>query len=75
MNRIDPILAEVEEMFGRIDEDGDRVIGFEEFSNFMRAMDQTRTEPSLRVNFDTIDTDRDGRVSFDEFRAWCGGWR
>lgn len=75
MKRVDPVLAEVEEMFERIDEDGDRVIGFEEFSNLMRAMDHTRTASSLRVNFDAIDTNRDGRVSFDEFRAWCGGWR
>jgi hypothetical protein len=75
MKRIDPLLAEVEEMFGRIDADGDRIIGFEEFSAFMRKMDHTRTEPSLRVNFDAIDTNRDGTVSFDEFRAWCGGWR
>jgi Ca2+-binding EF-hand superfamily protein len=75
MNRIDPILAEVEEMFERIDTDGDRVIGFEEFSKLMRTLDHTRAAPSLRDNFDAIDTNRDGRVSFDEFRAWCGGWR
>ena len=70
-----PVLDEIEEMFERLDEDGDRSIGFDEFSNLMRGMDHTAPASALRARFDAIDTNHDGRVSFDEFRAWCGGWR
>jgi Ca2+-binding EF-hand superfamily protein len=61
---------EIEEMFARIDKDGDRNISFEEFASLMREMDRARPESALRVSFDTIDSDHDGSVSFDEFRAW-----
>jgi Ca2+-binding EF-hand superfamily protein len=61
---------ELEEMFDRVDENGDRSISFEEFSSLMRDMDHTKTNNQLRANFDAIDTDHDGRVSFDEFCHW-----
>jgi Ca2+-binding EF-hand superfamily protein len=75
MQATDHVLDEIEEMFERIDEDGDRSIGFDEFATLMRGMDHTRPAAALRARFDAIDTNHDGRVSFDEFRAWCGGWR
>ena len=62
--------AEIEEMFERIDENGDRNIDFKEFTTLMREMDHSKTDPALRAGFDAIDTDRNGRVSFEEFRAW-----
>ena len=62
---------EIEEMFERIDDDGDRYISFEEFSRLMLEIDHARPESALRVSFDTIDANHDGRVNFDEFRAWC----
>jgi hypothetical protein len=61
---------EIEEMFARIDEDGDRSISFAEYARLMREMDRASPDAALRGGFDAIDTDRDGRVSFDEFRAW-----
>ncbi len=64
------IQDEIEEMFDRVDEDGDRSISFEEFSSLMLEMDHARSESALRVSFDAIDANRDGRLSFDEFRAW-----
>lgn len=67
------VLDEIQEMFDRIDENGDRCINFEEYARLMLAMDHTRSESALRASFDAIDTDRDGRVSFDEFRAWISG--
>jgi len=75
MKGTDPVLDEVEEMFERIDLDGDQSIGFEEFAKIMREIDHTRSASALRARFDAIDANRDGRVSFEEFRAWCGGWR
>jgi len=71
----DPVLDEVEETFELLDANGDRGIDFEEFARLMREIDHTRSPTALRARFDAIDTNRDGRVNFDEFRAWCGGWR
>jgi Ca2+-binding EF-hand superfamily protein len=61
---------EIAQMFERLDENGDRSIGYGEFSGFMLNMDRTRTEQSLRASFDAIDTDRNGRLSLEEFTAW-----
>jgi Ca2+-binding EF-hand superfamily protein len=61
---------EIEQMFDRIDTNGDRSIGFDEFAGLMREMDHTRSAAELRKSYDAIDSDRDGRVSFDEFCAW-----
>jgi Ca2+-binding EF-hand superfamily protein len=71
MQYADPVLDEIEETFARIDRNGDRNIEFDEFAGLMLRMDHTRTEAALRQQFDVIDTDRDGRVSFEDFRAWC----
>ena len=61
---------EIEEMFARVDEDGDRSISFEEYASLMLEMNRDSPRSALRVGFDAIDLDRDGRVSFEEFRAW-----
>ena len=61
---------ELEEMFERIDEDGDRSISFQEFNRLMLELDHTRRERSVRAEFDRIDKDRNGRVSFEEFSDW-----
>jgi hypothetical protein len=61
---------EVEEMFDRIDENGDRSISFAEYARLMREMNHDKHDAELRAGFDVIDTDRDGRVSFEEFQAW-----
>ena len=60
-----------EEMFERIDKNGDGRISFDEFSSLMLELDHTRPEAALRVQFEKIDTDHDGWVSCDELRAWC----
>ena len=61
---------EVEEMFDRIDSDGDRCISFEEFAGLMLDLDHAKLDQELRASFDFIDKDHDGRVSFDEFYQW-----
>ena len=71
MQYADPELDEIEASFERLDENGSRSIEFEEFVGFMREIDHTRPDGALRVQFDAIDSDRDGRVSLEEFRAWC----
>jgi Ca2+-binding EF-hand superfamily protein len=61
---------EIDEMFDRIDDDGDRYISFDEFARLLIGMDHSKSPASVRPTFESIDTDRDGRVSFDEFRTW-----
>lgn len=61
---------EIEEMFARVDKDGDRSISFDEYASLLLEMNRASPRSALRAGFDTIDLDRDGRVSFDEFRAW-----
>jgi Ca2+-binding EF-hand superfamily protein len=62
--------TEIVEMLERIDTNGDRNIDFREFSAMMRNIDHAVTEAALHAGFDKIDTDRNGKVSFDEFSAW-----
>ena len=70
MQIADAVQDEIDEMFDRIDEDGDRFISFDEFARLLIAMDHRKSPDSVRPTFDSIDGDRDGRVSFDEFRTW-----
>jgi Ca2+-binding EF-hand superfamily protein len=62
---------EIEETFARLDKDGDRSIDIEEFMALMLELDRYTSPTEMRARFDAIDQDRDGRVTFDEFRAWC----
>jgi Ca2+-binding EF-hand superfamily protein len=56
--------------FSSLDKNADRIIEIEEFAVLMLEMNQKCTAAELRACFDTIDSDRDGRVTLEEFRAW-----
>lgn len=71
MQTADPVLDEIEATFDRFDENGDRSIESEEFAALMLEMDRHTSPSEMRACFDAIDLDHDGRVTFDEFRAWC----
>ena len=62
---------EIEEAFARIDKNGDRSIDIEEFAALMLELDSQSSSSGMRASFKVIDQDHDGRVTFDEFRAWC----
>jgi mannose-1-phosphate guanylyltransferase len=70
MQTANAVLDEIQEMFDRIDENGDGCISYEEYASLMLEMDHDQSGSALRASFDAIDADRDGRVSFGEFRAW-----
>jgi len=61
---------ELQEIFGRIDEDGDGNVSFIEFKSLMLEMGDPRGDGALRTSFTRIDTDHNGRIDFDELRTW-----
>lgn len=58
------------ENFRLTDADGNQQITFAEFAAFMADLDPGMTAEEYRIGFDEIDTDRDGIISFEEFRVW-----
>jgi Ca2+-binding EF-hand superfamily protein len=67
---IDYMQDELEETFDLIDTDGDRNIAIGEFRSLMLELDERRTDGAILASFATIDVNHDGRISFEEFRAW-----
>jgi Ca2+-binding EF-hand superfamily protein len=52
------------------DSDGNDQLTLDEFMRFMAELDPEMSEEECRIGFEEIDTDHDGAISFDEFRAW-----
>ena len=61
---------DVEELFDQADEDHDDQISLIEFRGLMATLGFAMREGAVAANFLKIDTNRDGRICFDEFRAW-----
>jgi Ca2+-binding EF-hand superfamily protein len=66
-------LDDIEELFDQADEDGDDQIGLTEFRGLMRVLDRQMRDEVASVRFIEIDTNRDGRIGFSEFRTWWLG--
>ncbi len=66
-------LEELREDFAEVDDDGDGMIDFAEFSALMGDLDADMKAEELRIGFGEIDTDRNGRISLAEFIAWRTG--
>jgi Ca2+-binding EF-hand superfamily protein len=58
------------EDFSFADVDGNEQLTLTEFVRFMAQLDPDMSEEECRIGFEEIDSDRDGVISFDEFRAW-----
>ena len=71
MMDIKSLQDDIDEMFERMDDNGDLRISFDEYASLMLELDHTRSASALRIGFERIDTDRDGWASPKEFRAWC----
>jgi len=65
-------LAELREDFDQFDNDGDGLLEFDEFLEFMDGLGADMSNEECRIGFAEIDTDRDGVIEFDEFIEW---WR
>lgn len=65
-NRLD----DIEELFDQADEDRDDQISLTEFRGLMHSLDRHMNDSAVAVSFLEIDSDRDGRIGFAEFRTW-----
>jgi Ca2+-binding EF-hand superfamily protein len=72
MQRKDYLLGETQELFNRVDDDGDGRIDFDEFKELLLELDDRRSADACFVAFCAIDTNNDGHIGFDELRNW---WR
>ena len=66
----DSRLEDIEELFDQADEDRDDQISLTEFRGLMLALDRQMRDDAVASSFLTIDTNKDGRIGFDEFRSW-----
>ena len=54
-------------MFRRMDDDGSKALGFEEFSKGLRDTGLELDDEGYREMFETFDKDSSGQLSIDEF--------
>jgi len=64
------VLQELLEDFEFADGDHDGYIDFGEFSGLLDDLGADMSGAELRIGFQEIDTDRNGRIGLDEFVAW-----
>jgi Ca2+-binding EF-hand superfamily protein len=63
-------IAEIDALFAQADQDNDGQINFTEFKALVRELDGELSEQELRIGFTATDTNGNGRINIDEFRAW-----
>lgn len=61
---------EVRSAFDRYDEDGNGVIDLVEFRHLLADLGDTRQPADIEADFDTLDRDEDGLLSYFEFAQW-----
>lgn len=63
-------MEELQETFAYFDEDGNGRIDRGEFKRLMEALGADMPDDEVEVGFDSIDSDDDGAIEFDEFAVW-----
>ena len=66
----DETLQEIREIFSHFDKDKSKSIEANELLNVLRALGDEPTADDLVMALEGLDTDHNGRISFDEFAAW-----
>jgi Ca2+-binding EF-hand superfamily protein len=61
---------ELVDIFQRYDRDRTGFIERNEFARLLEALGQMPEEDELAVALDVVDSDRTGKVSFQEFKRW-----
>jgi len=73
-NEEDPF-AEVKEIFDHYDRDGDGRIAARELARICEALGMEMEEHDLKVALLDVDRDADGKVAWEEFKAWWQSMR
>ena len=60
---------EIREAFAIFDKNGDGSIDSKELQTVMESLGEKLTEMDIKTMMDGADTDRDGKISFEEFAA------
>jgi Ca2+-binding EF-hand superfamily protein len=71
----DDPFAEVKEIFDHYDRDHDEKISARELARICEGLGMEMEEHELKVAFLDVDRDRDGKISWDEFKAWWQSMR
>nr|WP_174256931.1 EF-hand domain-containing protein [Myxococcus xanthus] len=61
---------EVLDIFQRYDRDRTGTIDRAEFARLLEALGQNISDDELEIAVDIVDTDRTGKISWNEFKAW-----
>ncbi len=61
---------EVLDIFQRYDRDRTGTIDRAEFARLLEALGQNISDEELEIAIDIVDTDRTGKISWNEFRTW-----
>ena len=64
--------ARLREDFRHFDRNRDGLMEFDEFVQFLGALDAGMSQEECRIGFLEIDTDHDNAIQFAEFVAWWG---
>jgi Ca2+/Na+ antiporter len=68
------ITGDVKATFNELDKTKDGYIDTEEIGEMiLRLTDQTPTEEEIQIALNNIDSDKDGKVSYEEFKTWYLG--
>ena len=63
-------LSEIVENFTHFDEDHNGFIDYEEFKRLVNVLPGDMSEEEMRIGFDIVDVDNNGRIDCDEFIQW-----
>ena len=63
-------LQELVEHFELCDRDGDQRISYAEFVELLGNLEAGMSDEEMRLGFREIDANRNGVISFEEFRRW-----
>jgi Ca2+-binding EF-hand superfamily protein len=72
MSMDDERIVELQENFDHFDQDENGKIDLAEFIRLMDALQAMLTPDEARIGFQSVDSDGDGRIDFDEFKEWWG---
>jgi calmodulin len=63
-------MRQLREAFHHADSNHDGRVSLLEFSQLLQTLGAGMSDEELRIGFEALDTDGNGRIDFDEFARW-----